>query len=136
MFRLRTFGGLWLERDHQRVGGASPRRLGLLAAVVASGDHGISRDRLLLLLWPESTETKARHALAQTLYSFRRELGAELIRSDTAELLVDPEQLQSDFAEFLAAKVARRLRAGGRPLQRTIPRRVLSPGSRRVRALD
>lgn len=104
MFRLRTFGGLWLERDHQRVGGASPRRLGLLAAVVASGDHGISRDRLLLLLWPESTETKARHALAQTLYSFRRELGAELIRSDTAELLVDPEQLQSDFAEFLAAK--------------------------------
>lgn len=104
MFRLRTFGGLWLERDHQRVGGASPRRLALLAAVVASGDHGISRDRLLLLLWPESTETKARHALAQTLYSFRRELGAELVGSETAELLVDPEQLESDFAEFLAAK--------------------------------
>ena len=104
MFRLRTFGGLWLERDQQRVGGASPRRLALLAAVVASGEHGISRDRLLLLLWPESTETKARHALAQTLYSFRRELGAELVRSETAELLVDPEQLESDFAEFLAAK--------------------------------
>ena len=104
MFRLRTFGGLWLERDHQRVGGASPRRLGLLAAVVAAGDHGISRDRLLLLLWPDSTETKARHALAQTLYSFRRELGDDLIRSEPAELLADPSQLSSDLQDFLEAR--------------------------------
>jgi DNA-binding SARP family transcriptional activator/Tfp pilus assembly protein PilF len=104
VFRLRTFGGLWLERDHQRVGGASPRRLGLLAAVVASGDHGISRDKLLLLLWPDSTEAKARHALAQTLYSFRRELGADLIRSETNELLVDSGQLECDFTEFLEAR--------------------------------
>ncbi len=104
VFRLRTFGGLWLERDHQRVGGASPRRLGLLAAVVAAGEHGISRDRLLLLLWPDTTESKARHALAQTLYSLRRELGQDLIRSETAELLLDPEQLGSDLTEFLDAK--------------------------------
>ena len=104
MFRLRTFGGLWLERDHRRVGGASPRRLGLLAAVVAAGDHGISRDRLLLLLWPDSTEAKARHALAQTLYSFRRELGDDLIRSEPAELLADPAQLSSDLRDFLEAR--------------------------------
>ena len=104
MFRLRTFGGLWLERDHQRVGGTSPRRLGLLAAVVAAGDHGISRDRLLLLLWPDSTEAKARHALAQTLYSFRRELGDDLIRSGPAELLADPSQLSSDLGDFLEAR--------------------------------
>jgi DNA-binding SARP family transcriptional activator/Tfp pilus assembly protein PilF len=104
VLRLRTFGGLWLERDHHRVGGASPRRLGLLAAVVASGDHGISRDKLLLLLWPESTEAKARHALAQTLYGFRRDLGTDLIRSETNELLVDPGQLECDLTEFLAAR--------------------------------
>jgi DNA-binding SARP family transcriptional activator/Tfp pilus assembly protein PilF len=104
MFRLRTFGGLWLERDRQRVGGASPRRLGLLAAVVSAGDHGISRDRLLLLLWPDSTEAKARHALAQTLYSFRRELGDDLIRSEPAELLADPAQLSSDLQDFLGAR--------------------------------
>ena len=104
MFRLRTFGGLWLERDHQRVGGASPRRLGLLAALVAAGDHGISRDRLLLLLWPDSTEAKARHALAQTLYSFRRELGDDLIRPGPAELLADPSQLTSDLQDFLDAR--------------------------------
>ena len=104
MFRLRTFGGLWLERDHQRVGGTSPRRLGLLAAVVTAGDHGISRDRLLLLLWPDSTEAKARHALAQTLYSFRRELGDDLIRSEPAELLADSSQLSSDLQDFLDAR--------------------------------
>ncbi len=72
--------------------------------MVAAGDHGISRDRLLLLLWPDATETKARHALAQTLYSFRRDLGDDLIRSQPAELLVDPQQLGSDLAEFLDAK--------------------------------
>ena len=104
MFRLRTFGGLWLDRDHQRISGLSPRRLGLLAAVVAAGDRGISRDRLLLLLWPDSTETKARHALAQTLYSLRRELGSDLIRSELADLLIDPAQLSSDFADFLEAR--------------------------------
>ena len=103
MFRLRTFGGLWLERAHQRVAEASPRRLGLLAAVVAAGDHGLSRDRLLLLLWPDTSEAKARHALAQTLYSFRRELGTDLIRSGPNELLIDPEQLGSDLTEFLDA---------------------------------
>jgi DNA-binding SARP family transcriptional activator/Tfp pilus assembly protein PilF len=72
--------------------------------VVASGDHGVSRDRLLLLLWPDSTDAKARHALAQTLYSSRRELGADLIRSETAELLVDHGQLESDLSEFLDAR--------------------------------
>jgi len=106
VFRLRTFGGLWLERDHQRIGGLSPRRLGLLAAVVVAGDRGISRDGLLLLLWPDSTEAKARHALAQTLYSLRRELGSELVRSEPAELLADPAQLSSDLTDFLAAKAS------------------------------
>jgi DNA-binding SARP family transcriptional activator/Tfp pilus assembly protein PilF len=104
VFRLRTFGGLWLERHHQRVGGASPRWLGLLAAIVAAGERGISRDRLLLLLWPDSTEAKARHALSQSLYSLRRELGDDLIRSEAAELLVDPAQLGSDLAEFHDAR--------------------------------
>jgi DNA-binding SARP family transcriptional activator/Tfp pilus assembly protein PilF len=106
VFRLRTFGGLWLERDGQRIGGTSPRRLGLLSAVVASADRGISRDRLLLLLWPDSTESKARHALAQTLYSFRRELGTDLISSEGAELIVDPRQLESDYHDFHLARAA------------------------------
>lgn len=104
MFRLRTFGGLWLERDHQRVPGTSPRRLALLAAVAAAGKQGISRDKLLLLLWPDSTEAKARHSLAQTLYSFRRELGTDLIRSEPVDLLIDPDQLDSDLADFLTAR--------------------------------
>ncbi|HEU5220274.1 MAG TPA: BTAD domain-containing putative transcriptional regulator, partial [Gemmatimonadales bacterium] len=104
MFRLRTFGGLWLERDHQRVAGASSRWLGLLAALAASGERGVSRDRLLLLLWPDSTDSRARHALAQTLYSLRRELGDELIRSEPTELVIDPAHLGSDLAEFLEAR--------------------------------
>lgn len=59
---------------------------------------------MLLLLWPDSTETKARHSLAQTLYNLRRELGDELIQSESVDLLVNPSQLTSDLTEFLDAR--------------------------------
>lgn len=106
MFRLGTLGGLWLEKDGQRVEGAGLRRLGLLAAVAAAGERGVTRDRLLLLLWPDSTEAKARHALAQALHAIRRDLGADVIRPGPATLLIDPTYLTSDFSEFQDAIAA------------------------------
>ena len=106
VFRLGTFGGLWLERDRQRVEGAGLRRLGLLAAVAAAGERGVTRDRLLLLLWPDSTEAKARHALAQALHAIRRDLGADIIRPGPTTLLIDPAHLASDFSEFQEAIAA------------------------------
>ncbi len=106
VFRLGTFGGLWLERDGQRAEGTGLRRLGLLAAVAAAGERGITRDRLLLLLWPDSTEAKARHALAQALHAIRRDLGADIIRPGPITLLIDPAYLTSDFGEFQDAIAA------------------------------
>lgn len=106
MLRLRTFGGLWMERDAERVSVASPRQLGLLAAVAAAGDAGISRDRLLLLLWPESTDAKARHALAQVVYRLRRDLGVDVLQPGPADLLIEPANLSHDLGEFLAAIAA------------------------------
>jgi DNA-binding SARP family transcriptional activator/Tfp pilus assembly protein PilF len=95
-----------MERGGARVALASPRQLGLLAAVAAAGDSGISRDRLLLLLWPESTEAKARHALAQVLYRLRRDLGADVLRAGPVTLLIEPANLSHDLGEFLAAVAA------------------------------
>ncbi len=106
VFRLGTFGGLWLERDRQRVEGTGLRRLGLLAAVAAAGERGITRDRLLLLLWPDSTEAKARHALAQALHATRRDLGPDIIRPGPTTLLIDPAHLTTDFGEFQEAIAA------------------------------
>jgi len=81
------------------------RRLALLALVAATGPGGISRDRVVALLWPESDEERARHALAQLRYSLRRCSGLPLIHGET-ELRADPASLTSDLAELEAAHAA------------------------------
>jgi hypothetical protein len=64
-YRLRTLGGVCLEGADGPLGGAATqhRRLALLALIAASGDLGVSRDRLIAVLWPESEPAKARQVL-------------------------------------------------------------------------
>jgi len=73
----------------------------MLALVAAAGRKGISRDRVLGILWPESDPELARHALSQRLYSLRRETGHDLI-GGAAELRLDPS-ISSDIGELLDA---------------------------------
>ena len=88
MLRLTTFGGLALSRDGVALTGAAAQRsrLSLLALLATAGPTGFSRDKLLLYLWPESDEERARHALKQAVYSLRRELGSEEVIVGTASL--------------------------------------------------
>ena len=74
MLRLNTLGGLVLQQDGQlHTGPASQRRrLALLAVVAAAGARGVSRDKLLTLLWPESEAEAARHSLYQAVHAIRR----------------------------------------------------------------
>ena len=77
MLRLRTFGGLTLARDGEDLSGAitQRRRLALLALLAVAGAGGMSRDKLLACLWPESDAERARHVLNQLLYAQRRQGG-------------------------------------------------------------
>ena len=120
--RLRTFGGLWIENGGTGSdSGARPRGLALLA-LLASGDgggggapsgpsglrgRGLSRDRVLGILWPESDPERARHALSQTIYGLRRALGAEVVLS-TPELRIDTSRVTSDVDDFRSAVRAKR----------------------------
>jgi serine/threonine-protein kinase len=82
------------------AGSAAQRRtLALIAVIAASGERGISREKLIGLLWPDSTDERARHVLAQTLYRLRQELGAAAIEGSTT-LRVNSESLTVDFTEF------------------------------------
>ena len=63
--------------------------MGLLAVVAAAGRKGISRDRVVGLLWPESAEEQARHTLSQTLHSMKKDSGRDWIAAG-AELRLDP----------------------------------------------
>jgi DNA-binding SARP family transcriptional activator/Tfp pilus assembly protein PilF len=104
-FRLLTFGGLHLERsDGGRVpGDALQRRLLLVALAADAGDRGVSRDRVIGLLWPESDEEHGRRSLNQLRYTLRRELDGTDLVVGTSTLRVDPARLESDLADFRAA---------------------------------
>ena len=102
MLRLNTFGGLVLQQDGQlHTGPASQRRrLGLLAVVAAAGPRGVSRDKLLALLWPDSEAEAARHSLYQAVHAIRRSAGSDEIFLGGTTLQLNPQLITSDVGEF------------------------------------
>ena len=107
MLRLSTFGGLSLTGDAGPLTGAAQqrRRLALLSALAVAGDRGMSRDRLLALLWPEQDTASGRQALSQALYALRRATGADALVHGVGaeELRLNPDAISSDVAEFESA---------------------------------
>jgi DNA-binding SARP family transcriptional activator/TolB-like protein len=105
VLRLKMFGGLSISRDGAPVegAGAQRRRLALLALLAAAGERGVSRERILALLWPESDLERARKSLAQAVYALRRELGDENLVAGTTDLRVGSDTFTSDLAEFRTA---------------------------------
>jgi serine/threonine-protein kinase len=98
MLRLRTFGGLSIDREGGA--GAQRRPLAVLAILAAAGDRGVARAKVIQQLWPDSDDEKARRVLAQTVYSLRRDLGRDDLVLGTTELRLNPEAITSDLAEF------------------------------------
>jgi DNA-binding SARP family transcriptional activator/TolB-like protein len=107
VLRLRTFGGLRVENDAGDVNHTvRPRPLALLAILAAAGRNGIGREKALGILWADSSPDRARHALSQTLYSLRKELGTEVTIS-AVDLRLDPQKITADVMEFREAASAR-----------------------------
>ena len=106
VLRLLTFGGLALEtRDGSSPPRVRPQRLAILAILAAAGDRGVSRERMCGLLWPDTSEARARHALRQALYALRQEIDADIIQTEPV-LRLDRSLLSADVIEFRAALVA------------------------------
>jgi adenylate cyclase len=103
--RLLMLGGLCVDCGKTpRQGAASQRKpLALLALLGAAGRRGMSRDKLIAYLWPDSPTDHALHSLTQLLYSLRRDIGAESLFLGGAELSLNPELLAVDLADFTAA---------------------------------
>ena len=104
-YRLRVLGGLSLERDGRPVEEfvAQRRALALLAVLACAGSRGVSRDRLMLLLWPESDTERARGSLKQLLYALRKQLGDPPAVTGTVDLQLNSDAVASDVADFRAA---------------------------------
>jgi DNA-binding SARP family transcriptional activator/TolB-like protein len=103
MLRIRTLGGVYVSNDAGEpiTGAASQRRvLGMLAVLAVAGERGMSRDKLVALLWPEADEDRARHSLTQAVYSARRALGADDLFLPGGDLRLNPERVRSDVQEM------------------------------------
>jgi DNA-binding SARP family transcriptional activator len=105
MLQLRTLGGVSVEHsDGTRVGGAAAQRrsLALLSVLAVHGAGGVSRDRLLALLWSDGDPDKIRHALTQSLYHIRRALDCDdLFVITGATIALNAERIASDVAELV-----------------------------------
>jgi adenylate cyclase len=105
MMRLLMLGGLSVEGGNQARHGAATQRkaLALLALLGGAGRRGLSRDKLVSYLWPDSPTDNALHSLTQLLYSLRRDLAAESLFLGTTDLSLNSELVAVDLAEFTGA---------------------------------
>jgi DNA-binding SARP family transcriptional activator len=105
-FRLLTLGGGALVDAAGAAVAGQRRRIALLVLLASSRERGVSRDKLVAALSPESTTESARHALHQLLYYLRQQIG------DGAFLGTDPLRLDPDVVAFDVAEFEQALEAG------------------------
>lgn len=101
-YRLETFGKLTLTGGATGAVSHQRRRLALLALLAASGDRGVSRDKIVAYFWPESPSELGRHSLEQLLHALRRALGDSVFKGANPVGL-DSTVVASDVAEFESA---------------------------------
>lgn len=99
-FRLVTLGELSLYDAETGRRLAVPRKaLALLGVLASAGPRGVSRERILPLLWPDA-EDGGRGALKQTIYELRQTLGNHSVVSGTAELTIDDAHVTTDVGDL------------------------------------
>jgi DNA-binding SARP family transcriptional activator/TolB-like protein len=105
MLHLKTFGGLSVEIDGSPGTGAAQQRktLGLLALLAAAGQRGLSRDKLIASLWPETDTEHGRGLLRQACYALRRDLQAPDLFLGSIQLRLNPAVISSDVGSFACA---------------------------------
>jgi serine/threonine-protein kinase len=105
MLRLEALGGLRLVDADGRPAVTQRRRLALLALLGAAGERGLTRDKIVGFLWPESTPEHARHALEQLLYALRQQIPENLVLGPDP-LRLNSREVESDLDEFRRALTA------------------------------
>src|SRR6266446_8991607 len=105
MLVLRTFGGLSIEENRAPYSGAATQRktLALLALLAAAGKNGLSRDKLIAYLWPETDTEHGRNLLNQACYALRRDLREREVLLGGSELRLNADVVASDLQAFETA---------------------------------
>lgn len=97
---LRLLGSPRIERDGALVKVDTRKAIALLAYLAVTGERH-TRDALATLLWPESSQSRARAALRRTLSALRKALGGEWLDVTREAIgLYLESNLQLDVAQF------------------------------------
>ena len=101
MVELRTFGGLSIEANGAPPTGAAAQRKTLaLLALLARHPRGLSRDKVIAYLWPETDAAHGRSLLRQACYALRRDLDEDKLLLGSTELRLNPAAVTSDVQAF------------------------------------
>jgi DNA-binding SARP family transcriptional activator len=105
VLEVNTLGRLHVRGESGVISGsaAQPRRLAILALLAAAGQQGLTREKVLAYLWPDTEEERARRGLNQALYALRQDLGSDDVFLGSRDLRLNPDLISSDVAEFEAA---------------------------------
>jgi TolB-like protein/DNA-binding SARP family transcriptional activator/Flp pilus assembly protein TadD len=102
MLFLRVLGGLTFEGEGVPLDAMAAQRksLALLALLAVAGPRGMSRDKLVAYVWPESDTDRGRGALRQTIHAMRQRLGDADVLIGGAELRLNSEVIATDVGRF------------------------------------
>ncbi|MEJ2678282.1 MAG: BTAD domain-containing putative transcriptional regulator [Gemmatimonadota bacterium] len=105
MFRLKLFGSPSIDGPDGPLSGRAVqrRRLALLALLAVARQRGLTREKLIGYLWPDSDTERARHLLSDSIYRINQAVGGEAIVAVGEELRLDPALLPSDVWEYAEA---------------------------------
>jgi TolB-like protein/DNA-binding SARP family transcriptional activator/Tfp pilus assembly protein PilF len=105
LFRLKLFGGASIDDRGAPLTGRAVqrRRLALLSLLAVARRRGLTRDKAVAYLWPDSNTERARHLLSDSVYRINQALGGEAIVAAGDELRLNPDRLPSDAWEFADA---------------------------------
>lgn len=99
---LRLLGGLSLVTGNGGQIALTRKHKLLIAALALAGSRGLSREKLIDLLWPDLGEKQARAALRQALAATRKDMGAyrHCLQSDGNAISIDAGLIEADVWEF------------------------------------
>ena len=108
MITVQLLGGASLRSGDAPLSGppAQRHRIALLTLIVAAWPQPLSRDRAMVLLWPERDTAGARRLLNLAVHVLRSALGEGAITSTGDGLLLNPSRLTCDLHELRAAIAA------------------------------
>ena len=124
---MTLFGGPSLLLESKELP-LSPYQRAALGLICGHGPGGVSRSRLVWLLWEDQDSQRARHRLSQLLYGITRRVGShELFILQRDQVTRNAETMGCDLEEFESLLQDGRVKEAAALLERGFLSRLVSP---------